>query len=90
MQALIGAEGVNLVFEPAAVIEIATQAAEINRTIENIGARRLHTVIEKVVEDVSYSASDLAPGSTVTIDVAHVRRKLLPLLAKTDLSRFIL
>ena len=110
--ALLAVEGVDLTFAPEAIDEIARLAAEVNRTVENIGARRLHTVIEKVVEDVSYEAADLvaqaallpapaegavalgaavaAPRLSIVVDVPLVRRKVLPMLERTDLSRFIL
>lgn len=111
--ALLAVEGVDLSFAPEAVDEIARLAAEVNRTVENIGARRLHTVIEKVIEDVSYEAADLvagagvpaaeggaatgaiaaapaAPRLAIVVDVPLVRRKVLPMLERTDLSRFIL
>jgi ATP-dependent HslUV protease ATP-binding subunit HslU len=143
-KALLGAEGIDLTFTPDAIKEIARLAAEINRQVENIGARRLHTVIEKIMEDISYAAPDIARGNTsveaatttvhtnsvgaasaaaalatapsssssaaaspstpavpsvvgatstrvpVIVDKELVRQKLLPMLEKTDLSRFIL
>lgn len=89
-KALMKSEGVNLVFEPEAIAEIARMAADINRTVENIGARRLHTVIEKIMEDFSYNAPELAKNPQTVIDRAAVRAKLLPMLEKTDLSKFIL
>lgn len=58
--------------------------------MENIGARRLHTVIERIMDDISFDAADMGRGATVTVDRDLVRAKLLPLLAKQDLSRFIL
>jgi ATP-dependent HslUV protease ATP-binding subunit HslU len=89
--ALMKTEGVALSFERDAVAEIARLAAEINRAVENIGARRLHTVIEKIMEEVSFGASDLASAArAVVVDVATVRAKLTPLLEKSDFSRFIL
>ena len=105
--AMLSVEGVDLTFATEAIDEIARLAAEVNRTIENIGARRLHTVVEKVMEDVSYEASDLvaaaavaaaADGSgsasaaklKVVIDVPLVHKKVLPMLERSDLSRFIL
>ena len=89
-RALLAAEGVRLDFAPGAVREIAHLAAEVNRQVENIGARRLHTVIERVMEDISFDAPDMAKGCTVTVDRDLVRAKLLPLLEKQDLSKFIL
>lgn len=87
--ALLGAEGVTLVFTDAAVDEIAALAAEVNEAVENIGARRLHTMLERLLDDISFSAPDRA-GETVTIDVYYVRAQLRPLVQNTDLSRFIL
>ncbi|HEX3983231.1 MAG TPA: HslU--HslV peptidase ATPase subunit, partial [Acidisoma sp.] len=67
----------------------AELAADINDRIENIGARRLSTVLEKLFEDISFTASD-RPGETVTVDASAVRDRVAPLAAKGDLSRFIL
>lgn len=90
-KALIKAEGLTLEFDPEAVTAIAKMAAEINRTVENIGARRLHTVIERILEDISFNASELVKeNSTVVVDRALVMKKLGPMLEKTDLSKFIL
>ena len=89
-RALLSAEGIDLRFSPEAVHEIARLAAEVNRQVENIGARRLHTVIERVMEDISFDAPDMARGAVVTVDRDLVRAKLLPLLEKQDLSKFIL
>ena len=90
--ALLRTEGVDVVFEDKAVTEIARLAAEINRAVENIGARRLHTVIEKIMEEISFSASETgrAGGGAITVDVDLVRRKLLPLMERSDLKKFIL
>ena len=91
--ALLRTEGLDLTFEPAAVTEIARLAAEINRSVENIGARRLHTVIEKIMEEISFSASDAAGrpgGAAVVVDVELVRRKLQPMQERSDLKKFIL
>jgi ATP-dependent HslUV protease ATP-binding subunit HslU len=90
--ALLRTEGVDVVFEDEAVTEIARLAAEINRAVENIGARRLHTVIEKIMEEISFSASETgrAGGGRVTVDVGLVRRKLVPLMERSDLKKFIL
>ncbi len=87
--ALMGVEEVTLDFRDEAVAEIATLAAEINHGVENIGARRLHTVMEKLLEDVSFNASESA-GSTVTIDVEYVRKTVGDLAKNSDLSKFIL
>lgn len=87
---LIKTENVHLEFTDDAIREIARVAAEINQTVENIGARRLHTVLEKVVEDISFDSSDMAPGSTVTISKEFVLERVGNLMKKTDLSKFIL
>ena len=87
--ALLGAEGVELVFEESGVAELARIAAEMNTRTQNIGARRLHTVLEKVLEEVSFSAPDLS-GKTLRIDAAYVRERLDPILKDEDLSRYIL
>jgi ATP-dependent HslUV protease ATP-binding subunit HslU len=87
--ALLATEGVTLHITDDAVDEIATLAHDINQRVENIGARRLQTVMEKLVEEVSYTASDRA-GETVTIDREYVRRQVGELVAGADLSKFIL
>jgi ATP-dependent HslUV protease ATP-binding subunit HslU len=87
--ALLGAEGVELVFDPTGVEELARIAQEMNTRSQNIGARRLHTVLEKVLEDVSFAAPDLGAKS-VRIDAAYVREKLERVLQDEDLSRYIL
>ncbi|MDA8048906.1 MAG: ATP-dependent protease ATPase subunit HslU [Rhodospirillales bacterium] len=88
-EALLSTEKVSLVFTPDAVEALAELAADINERVENIGARRLHTVLERLLEEVSFSASD-RPGQAITIDAAYVRERVAPLAAKGDLSRFIL
>ncbi|HUK06709.1 MAG TPA: ATP-dependent protease ATPase subunit HslU [Stellaceae bacterium] len=89
-KALIETEGVKLIFTEDAVDEIATLAEEINGSVENIGARRLHTVMEKLLEEVSFTASDQPPDTTVTVDRAYVRERVAPLARNADLSKFIL
>ncbi len=88
-QALMGTEGVTLHFTDEAVSSLAGLAADINERVENIGARRLHTVLEKLLEEISFTATDRA-GSTETVDAAYVRDRVAPLATKGDLSRFIL
>jgi len=88
-QALLGTEGVGLRFEDAAVDALADLAADINDRVENIGARRLHTVLERLLEEVSFSASDRG-GQTVVVDAGYVKERVAPLAQKGDLSRFIL
>ncbi len=88
-RALLHTEGVTLDFKPDAVRELARIAAEVNQTTENIGARRLHTVLERLLDAVLFDAPDMA-GQTVTFDAAAVRAKLADIAGDTDLSRFIL
>ena len=87
--ALIQTEGVELVFDEGSVGALADLAAEINATVENIGARRLATVIERLLEDISFTASDRR-GDVVTVDAAMVRERVAKLAASADLSRYIL
>jgi ATP-dependent HslUV protease ATP-binding subunit HslU len=88
-QALMHTEGVTLTFADEAVDTIAGLASDINDRVENIGARRLHTVLEKLLEEISFSASDRS-GQDVMVDSAYVRDRVEPLASKGDLSRFIL
>ncbi|ADM96407.1 HslU--HslV peptidase ATPase subunit [Dickeya dadantii] len=88
-QALMETEGVNITFLPDGIRRIAEAAWQVNERTENIGARRLHTVLERLIEDVSYGASEMH-GQTVTIDADYVRSHLDELVADEDLSRFIL
>jgi ATP-dependent HslUV protease ATP-binding subunit HslU len=87
--ALLGVEDVTLEFTEDGVSELARYAQEMNDRVENIGARRLHTIMEKLLEEVSFAASDRA-GEIVTIDAAFVRDRLSSLIADEDLSRYIL
>jgi ATP-dependent HslUV protease ATP-binding subunit HslU len=87
--ALLGTEEVTLDFADEAIDEIATLAADINQSIENIGARRLQTVMEKLLEDISFNAPDRS-GTTVVIDRAYVEKNVSELAKDTDLTRFIL
>ena len=86
---LLGTEKVDLTFSDDAVDALADLAADINDRIENIGARRLHTVLERLLEEISFSATDRA-GEAVTVDAAYVNERVAPLAQKGDLSRFIL
>ena len=79
----------DLEFTDEAVHEIASIAAEVNRTVENIGARRLNTIIEKLVDEISFKASDRA-GETITIGVDEVKDKVGELLKSKDLSMYVL
>jgi ATP-dependent HslUV protease ATP-binding subunit HslU len=88
-QALLKTEDVNLEFTEDAVDALADAAVAVNSAVENIGARRLQTVMEKVVEDVSFRATDLK-GQTVKVDAAYVRERVGDLAKNADLSRFIL
>jgi ATP-dependent HslUV protease ATP-binding subunit HslU len=88
-KALLATEGVDLQFTDDAIREIAAIAAQVNSSSENIGARRLHTVMERVLEDISFRASELA-GQTVTITAEYVRERLADVLRSEDLSRYIL
>lgn len=88
-QALLATEGVELEFTPEAIEEMAQIAYEINQKMENIGARRLHTVVEKVLEDISFEAPDIAPAK-ITITPQFVREKLKDILEKEELMKFIL
>jgi len=87
--ALMGTEGMELVFTEDAVDALADLAADINAKVENIGARRLATVLERLLEEVSFGASDRR-GETVTVDGAMVRDRVAPLAGSADLSRYIL
>ncbi len=87
--ALLATEDVKLKFHADGIQKLAGLAFQINERTENIGARRLHTVIEKLLEDISYNASELS-GSTVEIDAAYVERQIGSLCKDEDLSRFIL
>ena len=87
--ALMGTEGVTLEFGEDAVDALADLAADINERVENIGARRLATVLEKLLEEVSFTASD-RHGERVAVDAAYVNERVAPLAARGDLSRFIL
>ncbi|WP_407932508.1 MULTISPECIES: ATP-dependent protease ATPase subunit HslU [Acidiphilium] len=87
--ALMDTEKVHLDFTDDAVDAIATLAADINDRVENIGARRLATVLERMLEEISFAATDKA-GESITVDASLVREKVAPLAAKGDLSRFIL
>ena len=87
--ALLGTEELTLEFTDDAIDALARLAAEVNRTVENIGARRLQTVMERLLEEVSFTASDRS-GETVTIDEAYVRDNVADLAKDADLSKFIL
>ncbi|MBP2195658.1 HslU--HslV peptidase ATPase subunit [Pantoea cypripedii] len=88
-KALMATEGVNVDFTEDGIRRIAEAAWQVNETTENIGARRLHTVLERLMEDISYAASDL-DGESIIIDAEYVGKHLDQLVADEDLSRFIL
>lgn len=88
-KALLGTEQVSLELGDDAVREIARIAAQVNESVENIGARRLQTVMEKLLEELSFEAED-HQGETVTIDAAYVRERLEELARDSDLSKYIL
>jgi ATP-dependent HslUV protease ATP-binding subunit HslU len=88
-RALLDTEGVEVVFEGSAIEEIADIAQYVNERTENIGARRLHTIMEKLLEDTSFNAPEL-PEKRVVIDAAYVQEKLSEIKKDEDLSRYIL
>jgi ATP-dependent HslUV protease ATP-binding subunit HslU len=88
-QALLETEGIKLTFTADALTEIAQFAARVNQTTENIGARRLHTIMEKLLEEVSFEGPDLRK-KTVKVDAAYVRKQLADIVKDQDLSRYIL
>jgi ATP-dependent HslUV protease ATP-binding subunit HslU len=87
--ALLETEGLKLEFTPEALAEMAQFAFRVNETTENIGARRLHTIMEKLVEEVSFEGPDLKK-KTVKMDAAYVRKQLADIVKDQDLSRYIL
>ena len=87
--ALLETEGVKLVFQPDAVQEIARFATVVNETTENIGARRLHTILEKLLDEISFEGSDLKKKN-IRIDAAYVQKMLAEIVKDQDLSRYIL
>ena len=86
---LLGTEKINLVFDDEGINKIAELATEINQNVENIGARRLHTIMEKLLEDISYNASDIGPKD-ININTEYVEKNLGELIRSQDLSKFIL
>jgi ATP-dependent HslUV protease ATP-binding subunit HslU len=87
--ALLGTENITLKFEDDAIDAVSDLAAEVNHSVENIGARRLHTVMEKMLEEISFEATDRS-GDDITIDKAYVDDRVSDLAKDTDLSKFIL
>jgi ATP-dependent HslUV protease ATP-binding subunit HslU len=88
-QALLGTEGVTVTFAEEGIAALAKIAAEVNESLENIGARRLQTVMEKLLEDISFTAEDRR-GETLTIDAAFVDTQLASIARNADLSRYVL
>ncbi len=87
--ALLETEGIKLTFTEDALTEIAKVAAQVNENTENIGARRLHTIMEKLLEDISFDGPDLKK-KTIKLDAAYVRKQLSEIVKDQDLSRYIL
>jgi ATP-dependent HslUV protease ATP-binding subunit HslU len=87
--ALLSTEGVTLEFSDDAIAEVARYAALVNDKTENIGARRLHTILERLLDELSFEASDM-DGESVRIDAAYVQRVLADVIKDEDLSRYVL
>lgn len=88
--ALLGTEGIKVEFTESAVDELAEFAFQVNATTENIGARRLHTIMEKVLEELSFEASELPEDYEVTISREYIRQRIGGIVQNEDLSRYIL
>lgn len=94
-QALLAAEGISLHFTDAAIQEISRVAEDVNTNVDNIGARRLHTILERIVEDISFEAPEKARatgggGVSIVVDAEDVQSKIEDLLKKQDLSKYVL
>ena len=87
--ALLETEGIKLTFTDDAIKEIALIAAQVNEVMENIGARRLHTIMEKVLEEISFEGPDLKKKN-VKIDAKYVQQQLTSIVKDQDLSKYIL
>jgi ATP-dependent HslUV protease ATP-binding subunit HslU len=87
--ALLETEGIKLSFADEALLEIARYAAKVNEETENIGARRLHTMLERLLDEISFEGPDLKK-KTVRIDAAYVQKRLADVVKNQDLSRYIL
>ena len=83
-------ENINITFSKDAIKEIARFAFKMNEEVENIGARRLHTLIEKILEDLSYEASEMKKGTKIKIDKKYILEHIGDLSQKIDVSKFIL
>jgi len=88
-RALLATEGVTIDLTPDGIRAVAKIAAEVNSEVENIGARRLQTVMEKLLEDVSFDAED-RQGETLLVDAAYVEKQLRAIARNTDLSKYVL
>ena len=88
-KALLKTENVDLDFTDGGIDTIANIANEVNSTVENIGARRLHTIIERVLDEISFTATDRA-GEKITVDSDYIKKNIGELVKDTDLSKFIL
>ena len=86
---MLKTENVDLEFTEDGIDAIANIASEVNATVENIGARRLHTIIEKILDEISFTATDRA-GEKISIDKNYINKNLDNLVKDTDLSKFIL
>jgi len=87
--ALLGTEEITLTFTEDGVAEIARMSARINESVENIGARRLHTVLERILDEISFEATDMT-ATDLTIDAKYIKKHIGDLIDTTDLSKFIL
>jgi ATP-dependent HslUV protease ATP-binding subunit HslU len=87
-QALLGSEEVELIFEDDAILEIARKATEVNDRAENIGARRLHTIMTQILDDIMYNAPD--GRKKIIVNAEHVKNSLDAIVTDEDLSRYIL
>jgi ATP-dependent HslUV protease ATP-binding subunit HslU len=88
--ALLGAEGIEITFHEGAIQELAQMAYKVNESTENIGARRLHTMVEKMLEEISFEASELPEGYRLEISSEYVRKRVEGIITNHDLSRYIL
>jgi len=88
-EALLGTEDVTLTFDDEAIDEIADVAERVNQKDQNIGARRLHTILEKVLEDISFEAPE-KPGSRITVTRDMVRDKIAEIVKDENLTKYIL
>jgi len=88
-RSLLETEGIELEFSEDGVTEIASTASRMNRQLEDIGARRLQTIVEKVLEEISFQAPSM-PGQKVVVDAEYVRDRVAKIVANEDLSRYIL